>query len=262
MKFYKCQATGNDFVFLFGEFRPAQKKNLVLKLCQEHYGIGADGVVFLHQSKGEWHWDFYNRDASPAAFCGNAALCAAKLLSVKYPRRKSFTLVTEIGKLELKAAKRYSEVLLSRTFVYPKPLPPELSDELLLFNERGLSEMALVEAGVPHLVLCNHEVWNPQDRVANNMTLCRHASLAPQGANITWYSHKSGEAVTFERGVYKETLGCGSGALALHHTLGAKGMQTFKFPGGELSVGANKSSIILRGNPQLLFSGQLHELKA
>jgi diaminopimelate epimerase len=260
-KFYKCQATGNDFLFFLKNPTPSQKKKAVTKLCELHTGVGADGVVFLWPQKNLWDWDFYNNDGSKALFCGNAALCTAKLLSHLYPKKKTFLLKNQKQIIEVSTQKNHSLVKFPAQKIQTRIIPQNLADELLLLNERGLSEMALVDAGVPHLVLCTHEIWNPHERNALNLTLCRHSVWNGENVNVSWYSHKNSEAVTFERGVYRETLGCGSGALAIAKTVNKSKSIKLNFPGGKLNVISEAENFLLKGEAHLLFSGLLHDYK-
>ena len=51
MKFWKMEAAGNDFVIFDGRNRKIREINkLAKKLCDRHFGIGADGILFCESS--------------------------------------------------------------------------------------------------------------------------------------------------------------------------------------------------------------------
>jgi diaminopimelate epimerase len=57
--------------------QPAQ----IVRLCDRHKGVGADGVILLvpcESGRADWAWDFYNSDGSSAEMCGNGARCFAR----------------------------------------------------------------------------------------------------------------------------------------------------------------------------------------
>lgn len=97
-----------------------------------------------------------------------------------------------------------------------------LSDELMLdlsaLNDFGLAAALLVNTGVPHLVLINHEEWSPEHRISNSAQLRSHPSLGAEGANITWVSLKNRSAITYEREESKRKL-LPVGAVRLPHFL-------------------------------------------
>ena len=84
MKFFKFNASGNDFVFFLAS--KAESKNaskydfseLAKRLCDRHEGIGADGLAAIFKGSSDNHiiWRFYNLDGSEA-MCGNASRAAA-----------------------------------------------------------------------------------------------------------------------------------------------------------------------------------------
>ena len=85
MKFFKFNASGNDFVFFLasnGGSKDASKydfSELAKRLCDRQEGIGADGLVAIFKGNSDNHiiWRFYNLDGSEASMCGNASRAAA-----------------------------------------------------------------------------------------------------------------------------------------------------------------------------------------
>lgn len=55
---------------------------LAVKLCDRHFGAGADGMIIpnLHPEREgvDIGWYFYNSDGSTAQMCGNGMRCFAK----------------------------------------------------------------------------------------------------------------------------------------------------------------------------------------
>lgn len=87
MKFTKVQGLGNDFVLVnMKEVSREEEKNLTeslaelaIKICDRHFGIGADGLVLLRPSqKADIAMQIINSDGSEAEMCGNAIRCVAK----------------------------------------------------------------------------------------------------------------------------------------------------------------------------------------
>lgn len=80
MNFYKMQGAGNDFVFI-EDFNNEIKDECLLakKLCDRHFGIGADGLVIVRKSEiAHAKMVIINADGSRANMCGNAIRCFGK----------------------------------------------------------------------------------------------------------------------------------------------------------------------------------------
>ncbi|MED4604500.1 diaminopimelate epimerase, partial [Paenibacillus validus] len=82
MNFTKMHGLGNDFiVFSNTETLPADASELAVRLCDRHFGIGADGLVFvLPSNRADYMMRIINSDGSEAEQCGNAIRCAAKYI--------------------------------------------------------------------------------------------------------------------------------------------------------------------------------------
>ncbi|WP_027363642.1 diaminopimelate epimerase [Desulfotruncus alcoholivorax] len=87
MKFTKVQGLGNDFVLVnMEEVSLEEEKKLTgnlaemaIKICDRHFGVGADGLVLLRPSqKADIAMQIINSDGSEAEMCGNAIRCIAK----------------------------------------------------------------------------------------------------------------------------------------------------------------------------------------
>jgi len=82
MEFTKMTGNGNDFIILDdrkGELIGKEKK-LAQKLCNRHFSIGADGILFVRESNtnAQIQMVIINADGSYASMCGNGIRCFAK----------------------------------------------------------------------------------------------------------------------------------------------------------------------------------------
>ena len=77
------QGTGNDFIIVDNDqnlsFEHLQR--LAPKLCDRHFGVGADGVILVGKSDqlvGECSMRISNADGSEEPMCGNGIRCLVK----------------------------------------------------------------------------------------------------------------------------------------------------------------------------------------
>ena len=106
IEFTKMQGTGNDFVVLDCVSHPeylgfALTPALASKMCDRHYGIGADGLVLVLPSKiADIQMRIINSDGSEAEMCGNGIRCFARFVyEQNIVRKESMTVETLAGVL-------------------------------------------------------------------------------------------------------------------------------------------------------------------
>ena len=84
--FTKMQGTGNDFIVLDCVANPeymefALTPALASRMCDRHYGIGADGLVLVLPSDiADIRMRIINSDGSEAEMCGNGIRCFARFV--------------------------------------------------------------------------------------------------------------------------------------------------------------------------------------
>lgn len=101
-EFTKWQACGNDFV-LVNAFNNNEDISEIInsaeKICDRHFGVGADGVIFILPSKvADFRMQIINSDGSEAEMCGNGIRCFAKcVVEIGLTEKKKFTVETGAG---------------------------------------------------------------------------------------------------------------------------------------------------------------------
>lgn len=80
MRFSKWQGLGNDFVLLDCRQQPLNNPaEWSIKLCDRHFGIGADGLALVESSEiADVRMRLINNDGSEAEMCGNLIRCVAR----------------------------------------------------------------------------------------------------------------------------------------------------------------------------------------
>jgi diaminopimelate epimerase len=80
MHFTKMEGCGNDFlVFDPSEVGRTNLPELARKVCDRHFGVGADGILIPAPSESaDLEMVYLNSDGSPSEMCGNGLRCLAR----------------------------------------------------------------------------------------------------------------------------------------------------------------------------------------
>ncbi len=256
---------GNDFVLIDGR---AQKLKLtrdqVVRLCDRHRGVGADGVIVWVPSasgKADWAWEFYNSDGSAGEMCGNGARCFSRFVQERTGLDRGFTFETGAGIIT--ASFQGGRVTVNLT--QPKDL--RLNEQVSLST--GMQTIHSLDTGVPHAVLFVPDA--DKAMVAQlGPEIRHHAHFRPRGTNVNFVQVLGPNHIrvrTFERGVEGETLACGTGVTAA--ALVASCVHKFSSPvkvqvqgGDQLEVSFKEingafADVRLTGPAEFVFDGKI-----
>lgn len=291
LDFTKGHGTGNDFVLYFdprGE-QPLSAEQIA-KLCDRHFGIGADGVIRVIRSEhlaagqallakapeAEWFMDYYNADGSIAEMCGNGTRVFARYLTekgvVELAEGQTLSIGTRAGVRDIQRNKAGFAVNMGRWRL--EQGEPTVQAQGLDVDRPGLG----INVGNPHVVVA---LASADELAALDLTRAPILDPAPQeGANVEFVVPAdpmirdgvgSISMRVHERGS-GETLSCGTGivaaALATRHWAGAGAPNhwTVTVPGGTLGVRMfpteDGEQVGLSGAAELVFDGtiDLHTL--
>jgi diaminopimelate epimerase len=254
VRFEKWQALGNDYLILEAAALPVPLSAArVQRLCDPHFGIGADGVLELSPPDAPGfvaRLRIFNPDGSEAELSGNGAREA-----ILYLRRsgwtdaQTFSIQTAAGEIRPTITGPLSaRVDMGRAALTSKDYPDGPAD--------GAGELA---AGGRTWRFQHVSIGNPQCaiRVQDRDELdaldlaalgpqIEHADRFPNRTNTSFWTELGPAAIRariFERGV-GETLSSGTGACgaAVAHVLrGGDSPVTVRLDGGELEVDVDES---------------------
>jgi len=256
---------GNDFIVIDNRSGALKlSRAQVVRLCDRHRGVGADGVLFLVPSrsgKADWAWEFYNSDGSSGEMCGNGARCFARFVQQRTGISGGFTFETEAG--IIMAGFQGDRITVNLT----QPVDLRLNEELTLST--GSENIHSLNTGVPHAVLFVPDADKAMVRELGP-EIRRHPHFGAKGTNVNFVQVLGPNHIrvrTFERGVEGETLACGTGVTAA--ALIASRVQKFNSPvqvqvqgGDQLEVSFSQTNgrfndVRLTGPAEIVFTGRI-----
>ncbi|WP_185863459.1 diaminopimelate epimerase [Blattabacterium cuenoti] len=259
LDFYKYQGTGNDFILLDSRKKKIENSFLFKKLCDRHFGIGADGIILI-QNDDEYKSDFYmkycNSDGKESTMCGNGGRCA-----VSFAKKLG---ITQKNKIHFRAIDGHHNGFIINNIV---------SINLLNVDRNTIKihpEHVFLNTGSPHHILFLENI-NEKNVYEEGKNIRFQNPYFEKGVNVNFVKILENDTLqvrTYERGVENETLSCGTGVVASVIAACEKNkikknkdilVQTI---GGELWVSLTKTkneykNVSLTGNVQLIFEGSI-----
>jgi diaminopimelate epimerase len=283
ISFTKGHGTGNDFILIqdpTGQMALSEAE--IRKLCDRHFGIGADGLIFavktqnaeevkqlLEEEPGaQWFMDYRNSDGSKAQMCGNGIRVFARYLLdnqlAELTDGSTLPIATRSGIKDVTATASGFAVDLGRWSI-------EKTEYLVRVGGLPVARPGLaLNLGNPHVVVALADLAELE-----SLELSKAPLLNPEavdGANVEFVVLdepliKEGVASltmrVHERGV-GETMSCGTGvaaaALAIRHwAVNGQNFWKVRVPGGEVAVRMfateDGEHVGISGAAELVFTG-------
>jgi diaminopimelate epimerase len=273
LEFTKMHGAGNDFIVLDGirERLPALEP-LAARLCDRHFGIGADQLLVVRPSRAaDFRMEIYNADGSQVEMCANGIRAFFQYLRDHGHTRADEIRVETLGGIvtpRLAGPGRVT-VDMGRPILEPEKIPttlgggrgPVLDVPLDVDGERV--RVSCVSMGNPHAVIF---VDDPESAPVAKLgpRIERHAAF-PNRVNVEFVTPVGRRRIrqrTWERGT-GETLACGSGACAVAVVSMLRGLVertvAVELRGGELEIAwpDAASHVSMTGPAAEVFTGRI-----
>lgn len=274
MKISKWHGLGNDFILTeLSKSSSFDIHGTVERLCDRHFGVGADGVVTIrHLSGNAFEMRIYNADGTEPEMCGNATRCVGLYIKRRMlARGDEFELRTKGGIVRPKVLENgtvrvdMGEPRLLRGEIPVAGNPAEQAREVKLRADGRDFTAFCVSMGNPHAVIfvpdieaVELEKWGP---------VLECDPQFPKKINVEFVEVRSPGMVrmrVWERGC-GITMACGTGSCATAvagHLSGRTGScVTVLLDGGELLVehSAADNHVYMTGPAVEVFRGELVE---
>jgi len=213
---------GNDFI-LFYNLPISLNSKIIKRICDRHFGIGADGVLIVENSSDvDFDLKYFNSDGTGDVLCVNGARCAVWFAYKKglCGNKAKFKFINKIFTAEI------CDINLVKVLLDYQPLI-ELNRVLQLDSQR--ISYHYVDIGAKHVII-DFSTMNPKlnkhqiehefeifDVFHFGKRIRNHSDFSPYGTNVNFVLHLSDNNLlirTYEKGVENETLACGSGSIS------------------------------------------------
>ncbi|MEB3174445.1 MAG: diaminopimelate epimerase [Cyanobacteriota bacterium] len=277
LAFTKYHGLGNDFILIDNRHspQPCLDSDAAARLCDRHFGVGADGVIFALPGQGEADYTMriYNADGSEPEMCGNGIRCLAQFLA----DLEGETAVGKQYKIHTLAGLIIPRLVGAgqiRVDMGPPYLSPERIPTTLAPGEDAVVNQTLTVTGKNWLVTCvsmgnPHCVIFVEDADAVELSqigpLFERHPVFPQKTNVEFIQVLAPDHLkmrVWERGA-GITLACGTGACAAVVAGVLAGLCQPRcrvdLPGGALEIewAQAEGTVYMTGPAQRVFTGAL-----
>ena len=258
-KFYKYEASGNDFVIIDNRRNLFDSKNpnLIRKICDRYAGVGSDGLILLEKHKSlDFEMIYFNSDGSQSGFCANGSRCITHFAN--------YLKIIE-NKAKFEASDGTHESVIDDLQVKVKMKDIKFS-EIKSYKDSKMT--TFIDSGSPHIIFKTNNI-NDLDILSETIQNKEKFSEYSEGLNYNYWNIDKNKIIlrTFERGVDCETKSCGSGSVALAALLRFNSITEsenilISMPGGQLQISIRENDhsfydIWLSGTVKQVFSGSL-----
>ncbi|MGB3005520.1 MAG: diaminopimelate epimerase [Chitinophagaceae bacterium] len=254
--FYKYQGTGNDFIIADNRNNSIElSTEQVNKLCNRHFGIGADGLMLLNDKPGfDFEMKYYNSDGNEGSMCGNGGRCMVKFAYDLGIHRELYRFMATDGLHE-------AEIDI---------------DGIVALKMQDVNKVTrfhndyILNTGSPHYIKVVTDV-SGIDVFKKGQEIRYSKDFEKEGINVNFVELEAEpdkiSIRTYERGVENETLSCGTGvtaaALVCYHNENGYNEVEIKTKGGVLTVEYDRTdedtfkNIWLCGPAEKVFEGKV-----
>ncbi len=278
IEFTKYHGLGNDFILIDNRqsSEPILTPEQAVELCDRHFGIGADGVIFALPATSpdaDYKMRIFNSDGSEPEMCGNGIRCLARFLAdLAAPSRtpQTYHIQTLAGMItpQIQADGQVT-VDMGVPRLTAAEIPTTLMEEdcqtiLQPLEVAGQTwKVTCVSMGNPHCITFVDNVAEiPLETIGPQF---EHHPVFPQRTNVEFVQVVAPDYLkmrVWERGA-GITLACGTGACASlvagFITGRCERKATIELPGGPLVIEWSESNerIYMTGPAKLVFTGKL-----
>ena len=257
IQFFKYEGAGNDFIMIDNRKKDFIPNGVIVKkLCDRHFGIGADGIILLENDKKHtFSMRYYNADGYEGTMCGNGGRCFAWFANnLGIAQNKTLFRATDgLHHAEINALNN-SEAIVKLKM-----------NDVEIINYKN--NYRILNTGSPHLIITVNNIENI-DVFGQGRKIRYSAPFEKEGINVNFVSILDGKIAirTYERGVENETLACGTGAVASAlvalHEKEVVSPVTVYARGGNLKVYASQMAgkffdVWLEGQTKSVFEGTI-----
>lgn len=283
LNFGKYHGLGNDYVIINDiklQIPEEKKRILAKKLCQFHFSIGADGLIYVCPSeKADIRMRIFNDDGSEAEMCGNGIRCFSKYVyENNIIRRPSINIETLKGIMiaELKITDGKVEKVkinmgppmleCDKVPVNPIDNKRDCINEPLEVLDKAFNFTA-VNMGNPHAVIFIEDQITDEDLNKYGAIIEPHERF-PKKTNVEFVkilSDTEARLRVFERGV-GVTNSCGTGTCAavVAGTILGKFKKntpiTVHNDGGDLIITYTGETVFMEGPVERSFKGVVEKI--
>jgi diaminopimelate epimerase len=277
IEFTKYHGLGNDFILIDNRSSstPVITPEQAVKLCDRHFGIGADGVIFALPAENgtDYTMRIFNSDGSEPEMCGNGIRCLAAFLADLEGDAKNsdqYRIHTLAGVI---TPQLMADGQVKVDMGIPKLLAGEIPTTLSPANEKVINQplevagktwdVTCVSMGNPHCITFVDDVAAiPLEVIGPEF---EHHSAFPQRINTEFIQVVRPDYVkmrVWERGA-GITLACGTGACAslVAGVLTGKSARiaTVELPGGPLLIEWSEidQRLYMTGPAERVFTGKV-----